>query len=234
MVSKSLVTRSAGLVLIAIVGLLAGTASLDYGISGDEPYFSEDFPAFAADVSHYGLTLAAAGLLAVACILGAGVLLQAFRVYQVWLAVLGSAALLVAGLLMVGSVTAGSALIDLAEEWTARGSDTNDGVFVSARYVAQIHEDMAFLALMFIIASLASFAALVIWKAPVPRWVGGIGIVSGAIALASIPAWAVDDGLGWLAFMVSTGAGVLWLALTGGWLFFKGAYVHPQTIAVAE
>jgi hypothetical protein len=224
MLSRGFVVRSAGFAMLAILGLVAGMAVTDYGIGSEEQYFRDEFPAFARSTDERGLGLVFGGILALVGIIGAGALLQTFRPYQPWLASIGAATLMLAGVLLVASVTAGLALVDLAEEWTARGAVAGDGVWVSARRVAEIYEGMGFLALMLIVASLASFGTLVIWKGPLPRWVGSLGMVSGGLLLLALVTLALSIGVGWFILMASMVCGALWLAVTGSWLILKGTY----------
>ena len=116
---------------------------------------------------------------------------------------LGAALLVVAGLAMVASVTAGVLLIDLAEEWTARGAVINDGVWASAHHVAKIHEGLGFTSAFFLIGSLAVFGGLISAKGAVPRWVGWIGAASGlALGLALIGS-AAGEAPFWWTFVAS-------------------------------
>ena len=63
---------------------------------------------------------------------------------------------------------------------------------------------------------LLAFGGLIAWSGALPRWIGGLGIVAGAIMfyiwIDAIP----------ILHRIGGGAYLLWLALLAGWLMFRG------------
>ena len=223
MVSQDIFVRAGGVAILVIVASLIGLVAANFGIGTGE-YFRDHFPKFAGETGRGSLGMVVGGVLAFAAVFGAGALFWTFRPYQPLMASLGAALLVVAGLAMVASVTAGVLLIDLAEEWTARGAVINDGVWASAHHVAKIHEGLGFTSAFFLIGSLAVFGGLISAKGAVPRWVGWIGAASGlALGLALIGS-AAGEAPFWWTFVASAALGLLWLVVTGAWLAVKGVY----------
>ncbi len=120
-------------------------------------------------------------------------------------------------------------------QWVHRGGSAGAGVVVgtqgvwaSAHHVARMHESLGFLSIMSLIFSLAIFGALVIWKGAVPRWVGGIGALSGLLLVLALIGAAISEDAFWWTFVASAMMGFLWLVVTGAWLALKGVNQPPS------
>jgi len=223
MVSKSVAVRASGVALLVIVGSAIGMMVADFGIGTGE-YFRDDFPKFARESDSRGVGLAIGGLLSLAAVFAAAALYWTFRPYQPLVAAIGASALVAASLLMVAAVTAGLVLVDIADEWTARGSVVNDGVWASAHHVAKMHESFGFLSILLLMGSVVVFGALVIWKGAVPRWVGGIGALGGLLLVVAFVGALFSESVFWWTLVASIVLGGVWLLVTGAWLALKGVY----------
>ena len=235
MISKRALARAGGVSLLLVVGSIVGMMSSGFGIAGEDPYFTEDFPNFARSTSGHELGLIIASSFALVSMAAAVVLFQTFRAFQPWLAGIGAIALVVTSVCMIASVTAGFILIDLAEEWVAGGAIPGDGVWVSALHAAEVYEDFGIFAIGFLILGLSAFGSLIVWKAPLPRWSGSIGTLSGLILGTSLATSLIFGGDSyWYLLMLSAFLGLIWLVVTGAWLLMKGLYTGPAIIPPLE
>jgi hypothetical protein len=223
MVSTDFTVRVCGVALLLIVAAAIGMLVAGFGIGTDE-YFRDDFPQFARETRERAVGLSLGAALSVATVAAAVGMFAVFRRHQPIAAGAGALALAAAGFLLMVSVVAGFALIQIAQEWTARGSVPNDGAWASAHQVAKMHEGFGFLSVVFLNLGFATFGVLALWKGAVPRWIGAIGACSGLLLVLALFGPLIWEGAFWLAIITATAAGLAWLTATGAWLALKGAF----------
>jgi hypothetical protein len=89
-----------------------------------------------------------------------------------------------------------------------------------------MYSNLGLAAVIFMVFSLSAFGTLIVWKAPLPRWSGFIGTISGLTLLVSLcVALAVSADDAWIFLLLSTFLGLIWLVVTGAWLVARGMYV---------
>lgn len=218
--------RIAGALLLLFIAVMAGSLFAGgAGIGAEPEYFREDFPRLAAGLDRFqrvNLVLALEVVSSLILIAAAAALYLTFRPHDSALATLGAFLLLSGGTLFLVDAAAGRALQSLAGEWrTARGIE-GDAIWTSARAVALMYEFLGFVAIFLVLGSFAVFGSLVFWKGPMPRWVGGLAVISGVLlVLSAVSAPLAGDGF----FLIGMGSAlfaVIWAVITGVWLLLRG------------
>jgi hypothetical protein len=223
MKSTFVIERGSGLVMLLVILLMAGTLS-GPGISGEEPYFTYDFPNFTRSLdSAYRATLfqfAVGGVTFVA----AGLLYLTFRPYSRAGATLGGAALALAGVIFIAGAIAGLQLHALAGEWRDTGHVRGDATWLQARDAAGLVENSAFFGMGILALSFLSFGAVIARSAALPRAFGFPAMIGAVIVVASFVVWAIGPiaEAGWFVFMLGLLAVTASFVLTAGWLTIRG------------
>ena len=221
--STFVIERSSGLVMVLVVLLIAG-ALTRRGISGDEPYFSYAFSDFARQLdSVYRATLFQVAV-GVATFFAAGPLYLTFRPHSKAATAVGGLALVVAAVLFIASGVAGLHLHSLADRWLEGGAVRGDAIWFEARDAAKQQEAFGVFAFVAVAFSFASFGVIIARSAALPRALGWPALVGGAIAVASIPMWAIGltADVAWYVFMLGLLGVAASFLLTAGWLTIRG------------
>ena len=221
--STFVIERSSGLVMVLLALLIAGTLSRP-GISGEEPYFSSDFPDFARNLDSVLRATLFQFALGVATFGAAVLLYLTFRPHSRLGAAVGALALVVAGVLFIAGAVAGLQLHALAEDWREAGSVRGDAIWLDARDAAERVESLGFLAFIAVASSFASFGVVIARSAALPRALGWPALVGGATAVGSIPLWAIGltADAAWLVTMLGLLGVAASFLLTAGWLTIRG------------
>ena len=220
MQSTFVIERSTGVVMLLTVLLLLAATVGSPGISGEEPYFSYDFPSFVRNLDDHSRALIFRFALAGAMIPAADLLFLTFGPHVPRFAAAGSIALLAAGVLFLGAAVAGVRLLALAEVWRDGGL-RGDAVWLSARGAAGYQESLGFAGALMIAVSFLTFGAAIARSTPLPRWLGLLAVGGAIVAIVGLGGLAVADAF-WLVFMAGIIAVLASFIATGGWLLVRG------------
>ena len=226
--STFVIERSTGLVMLLVALLLVGAMS-GPGISGSEPYFSEDFPGFANDRDAVMRAAILRLIVGVATIPTAILLYLTFRPYSRIIAGLGALGLVGAGVLFVFGGIVTLQLHDLAERWLEGGAVVGDASWREARDKSSVLERTGLFAFMALGLSFAGFGVVIARTAALPRFVAWLSIASGAVLLVSLPLWSFGDWA-WYPFMVGTLSMFASFFLAAGWLTLRGTRARPAVV----
>lgn len=227
LLSKIAVERSTGVLLLLFVAIMFGTflSGGPSGIDAEVEHFKDDFPKLAGSMDRFSTfptVLILSFLWSLILIGAAAALYLTFHPHGPAFATFGAFFLLAAGILFLVDTAAGHALYDLAQEWKATGGTQGDQIWTSARAVALMYELLGFVSLFLMMWGFAAFGVLVAWTAPLPRWVGGLAVLSGLLLPLGLITWTLAEDVGWGLLMVSVLLSLLWLLVGGGWLLFRG------------
>jgi lipid-A-disaccharide synthase-like uncharacterized protein len=210
------VERTAGVAifLVAIFGVLS--VVLGPGIAGDDPYFSDDFPAFTRELDAFRAQLIFKFAFVLAMPAVATLLYLTFRPHVgTRVALGGAAALVLSALPMLIAAIAGVRLHTLGGVWSESGS-RGDSVWLSAKDAAQTVELGTALAAMIFSFSFVVLGVYIARRAMLPRPLGGASVVGAAILVAG----AILSI--WVVMMVGIALVVLSVLTTAAWLAIRG------------
>lgn len=139
-----------------------------------------------------------------------------FRIYQSDLARVGTFLLLATAVISMVAAVAGLALASLAQEFTGVTGSQASGLARSAQAVEIFRAYAGRTGFTLSALSLMAFGGLISWQAPIPRWVGWLGILVGVMMLMI---WS--DSAALLHRIGGTGY-LVWLTISGGWLVSRG------------
>lgn len=218
--SMLVIERGTGLVMLLVSFLIVGAMG-GPGISGSEPYFTDDFPAFANDLGSVLRAVIFRFAVGVAMIPAAGLLYLTFRPHSRAVAALGAIALVVTSVLfMVGAVVT-LELHALAGDWREAGRVPGDATWLEARAAAGRVETMGVFAIMGLGLSFAGFGVIIARNAVLPRPIAWLALAGGAVLLGSLPLWSFGDWA-WYVFISGTLSVTISFLLTAGWLTIRG------------
>lgn len=207
-------TTGVAIFLVAIFGVLG--VVLGPGIAGDDPYFSDDFPAFTAELDGFRAQLIFKFAYVLAMPAVAALLYLTFRPHVGGrVASIGAAALMLSALPMLIAAIAGVRLHALGGVWRESGS-RGDSVWLSAKDAAQIVEFGTLLAALVFVLSFVVIGVYIARRAMLPRALGVGPVVGAAIFILGMlfSAWYV--GMAGIALaMLSVLATGVWLAVRG-------------------
>jgi hypothetical protein len=207
-------TTGVAIFLVAIFGVLG--VVLGPGIAGDDPYFTDDFPAFTTELDGFRAQLIFKFAYVLAMPAVAALLYLTFRPHVGRrVAMLGGAALMLSALPMLLAAIAGVRLHALGGVWRESGT-RGDSVWLSAKDSAQIVEFGTLLAALVFVLSFVVLGVYIARRAMLPRALGIGPVVGGAIFILGMlfSAWYV--GMAGIALaMLSVLATAVWLALRG-------------------
>ena len=196
MLSESAIARITGILFLLIVPVAIVTIIAEPPIDTRAEWFRGSLEEFAdKDIgvsAGFGLVLS---LLFVAT--GAA-LYVTFRPYERFISLLSAFGFLAAGVTLMASIVANLTLFDLADEFGGTHGAQADQIVPTARAVAIASDYFLFLGLGLFGLSLLILGILIIWRQPLPRWLGWGAVVS-AIILPLALVWLLVAG-GWLAW----------------------------------
>jgi hypothetical protein len=221
MLSRAVVERAAGALLILVVGLIVyASASSRVGIGADEPYFTYDFPDFARNLAPFGRGLIVMGLAAIALIAAAAGFWAAFQRLEPLMAAVGGFFFTTAGIVLLVAVGAGRAVYALADQWRVGGT-YYDATWQAARAAALLFEFLMFATFAMLLVGLLGVGLMSLRRSALPRWLGALATTSGAcVALAFAVGAAGQDAYNVL--MSGVLIGMVWFIATGVWLLVRG------------
>ena len=153
----------------------------------------------------------------------AGTLYTVFHYHDKTLALLGTFLFLVVGVAFLIGAWAGFALVDLAEEFAEPHDAEASAVFTSARAVAFIANTSITGLFVVFPFGLLSFGALISRTKAVASWLGWLGLAVAALLLLVGGFWdAFDMYVIWDYGFIGLLGVMVWLALTGGWMLWRG------------
>jgi hypothetical protein len=206
--SMLVIERGTGLVMLLVSFLIVGAMG-GPGISGSEPYFTDDFPAFANDLGSVLRAVIFRFAVGAAMIPAAGLLYLTFRPYSTAIAAFGAMALVVTSVLFVVGAVVTLELHALAGDWR------------EARAAAGRVETMGAFAIMGLGLSFAGFGVIIARNAVLPRPIAWLALAGGAVLLGSLPLWSFGDWA-WYVFISGTLSVTISFLLTAGWLTIRG------------
>ena len=221
MQSKFMIERTTGalmvmIVLLAVVGMAGGP-----NIGSGEPYFSEGFLPLAQNLNDQAWSVAFMFAAGAAMIAASLLLYSTFRGHGVRLAATGAAALSVAGVGFVASGVAGVRLYALAGVWSDGGL-RGDAAWRAADTTVQYIEFFGIAAILALAVSFVTIGALITRSAPMPRWVGVLGLVGAGTILLSMPGLGTGVEAFWLLMFLGVLIVLVAFVVTGGWLLVRG------------
>lgn len=236
MFSKIAVERTAGVLMLLIVALFAALTFVEFGVDVSQEHFRDDFrDKIVQDQEMFAAGLVLSSVMSLVMIGGAGALYSTFRPHEPMLATVGAYGFLAGGVLLLIGAATGVALHDLAAEWSGAGAARAEQVLISARAVALVFEFLANIAFLLLFAGVLAFGGLIVWTGAMPRWLGGLAVLSGVLQGLSLTVGLITGALWDLVMGSAIGAGlfsylliggfftaVLWLLVTGGWLLVRG------------
>ena len=201
-------------VMIMITGTISGYDTNPNGFDGELRRLAE-LSSVADNVN------AAARLIAGLALIGAAAgFYVALRERGAMLATIAAFGLVASGVLTLVAAALQLVFVDLAEEYVASSGAHQEQVLVTARTVALVVEGTVGGAMMALLVSAYSLAALTARERLVPRWLIGLPALSIAIFVAGgiVRAAGVQDS--WIVIMSGAGSMLLWLIVAGAWLLF--------------
>ncbi|PKB56945.1 MAG: hypothetical protein BZY73_05870 [SAR202 cluster bacterium Casp-Chloro-G3] len=148
-------------------------------------------------------------------VLGAG-LYAVFRRHQPDLARVGAFLLLATAVVSLVAASAGLALAALAQEFVAASGDQATNLASGAQAIELFREFAGRTGFTLTALGVLTFGGLIAWRRPLPQGLGWLGILVGVMMF-----FIWSDSAALLHRMGGTGY-LIWLAITGGWLLFKG------------
>jgi hypothetical protein len=216
MQSTFVIERTTGVAVLMLVLFMVLGGALGPGLSGDEPYFSSDFPAFTRGLTSFTWRLIFQAAFAVAVLPTAALLYLTFRPHVGRVALIGAASLVASSLTMFAAVVFGVQLTAHATTWRAGGDNPRDTVWFAARDAAAGLETLSIVAALFFLLSFIVFGAMIVQRAMLPR---AIGLLALAGVVVTVAATAV---FGWWGLMGGLAVVMLSIVVTGGWLVARG------------
>lgn len=214
------VERGAGVFLLLVVVLFAG-ASGGPGISGSDPYFTNDFPTFADNGRSVARAIAFRFAVGLATVVTAVLLFQTFRRESPRIAGIAALALVVGGAMFIGSAVATLELHGLAEDWQLEGRVAGGATWDQAQQQAGRQESMGFLGILSLGVAFAGFGVIIARSSILPRALAWPALAGGTLVIGSVPLWSVGDWAWYVAMLGTMSLGVSFL-LTAGWLALRG------------
>ena len=179
MQSTFVIERTTGVGVLMLVLLMVLGAALGPGLSGEEPYFTSDFPAFTRGLSGFTWRLVFQAAFAVAVLPTAVLLYLTFRPHVGRVALVGAGALVASSIAMFAAVIYGVQLTAHATIWRA-GGIPRDNVWFAARDAAAALEALSIIALVLFVLSFVVFGALIAQRSMMPRLIG-LGALAGVV-----------------------------------------------------
>jgi hypothetical protein len=215
MQSTFVIERTTGVAVLMVVLFMVLGVVLGPGLSGGEPYFTGDFPAFTRGLTSFTWRLIFQAAFAVAALPTAALLYLTFRPHVGRVALIGAASLVASSLTNFAAVVFGVQLTAHATIWRAGGAP-RDTVWFAARDAATGLEALSFIAALLFLLSFIVFGAMIVQRAMLPRAIGLLAL-GGVVATV-----AATAAFGWYGLMGGIAVVMLSIVVTGGWLIARG------------
>lgn len=200
MISESAIARITGILFLLIVPVAIVTVIAEPAIDTRAEWFRGSLQDL-ADKETGSFISAGFGLVMSLLFVATGAALYVtFRSYERFLSLLSAFGFLAAGVTFMASIVANLTLFDLADEFGGTHGVQADQIVPAARAVGVASDFFLFLGLGLFGLSLLALGILIIWRQPLPRWLGWGAAVSGIL----IP------------------LALVWLLVAGGWLVWRG------------
>jgi hypothetical protein len=212
--SKSTIERITGILFLVIIPVSLATAILDSGIDTRVEYFRGSLQTV-ADNETQNVVGSVFGFLMAGLFVSTGAALYVtFRSYDRLLSLIGAFGFLAAGVSFMVSMAAGLAFIELASEFGDVRGVQADQIVPAARSMAIVSDWTLFAGFGFFGLGLLALGILIIWRRPLPRWLGWLAALSGVLMVLGAPTF----------FLLILGLllGLVWLLVAGAWLAWRG------------
>jgi hypothetical protein len=212
--------RIAGGLLLALVVMMMITGSIS-GYDTNPNGFDNELRRLAALSSFEDNANAAIRMITGIALIGAAAgFYVALRERGAMLTTIAAFGLVASGVLALVAAALQLAFVDLAEEYVASSGAHQGELLVTARTVAMLVEGTVDGALIALLLSAYSLAALTARERLVPRWLIALPVLSVAVFAAGGIASAAGAGNAWMVLMSGVGSMLLWLIIAGAWLLF--------------
>ena len=225
--------RSTGIVLLLMMAVLAvGEAGYGAQVGGEEPYFTDGFPAYVSELGraarHIGFSFGFAGL----TLAGAALMFGMLRERAPIMALAAGVALFIAGVFFLAEAALGVRLFTLAEIYRDNGGVPRDPIWFAARDTAAIGESFGEVGLAAFSAGLVGFG-LAYQRAGVgPPWIGRAALAAAGVMFAgAIGLIAGFDGF-WFPFLFGALGVFAVVIILGSWLTCTGGRLAGDLQAV--
>ncbi len=214
MLSKATIERITGILFLVVVPVTIVTVVTDAGVDTRVDFFRASLQDV-ADSETQSFVSAGFGFLMSGLFVATGAALYlTFRPYERFLSLLGAFALLAAGVSFMAGMVADLTLTQLAREFGGTSGIEADQIVPAARAVALASEWSILAGLGFFGLGLLALGILIIWRRPLPLWLGWMAAGCGIITVVGMPTFVISI----LGFLL----GLLWLIVAGGRLVWRG------------
>jgi len=220
MVARISPERATGMLLILLLISLIVTSSVGPEVDTRRSEFSASLVEIPDNQERYWTSIGFGLLSDLLTISLAGLLYLVLRPHGRSLALVGSFSLLAGAVTLLGFHMSRFGLTYLAEAYIGATGPRADTIESMARAFARAGDFGAFSALTLIALGLLSFGAVFIRSKALPRYLGGLAVVSGLLLPFFWLSSAVD-GI-WIVGLVGFAGTLLWQLLLGSWLLLKG------------
>jgi len=212
--SKATIARITGILFLVVVPVFIVTVVTDSGVDTRVDFFRADLRDV-ADSETQSFVSAGFGFLMSGLFVatGAGMYLT-FRPYERFLSLLGAFAFLAAGVSFMAGMVGRLTLTQLAREFGGTSGIEADQIVPAARAVALASEWSFLAGLGFFGLGLLALGILIIWRRPLPRWLGWMAAGCGILIIVGMPTFFIS--------VAGSLIGFVWLLITGGLLVWRG------------
>ena len=213
--STFVIERTTGVAVLMLVLFMVLGIALGPGLSGGEPYFTYDFPAFTRGLSGFTWQLIFKAAFAVAVLPTTVLLYLTFRPHVGRIALIGAVSLVASSLSSFTAVIYGVQLTAHATIWRAGGAP-RDAVWFAARDAAAVLEAFSVIAGVLFLLSFVVFGAMIVQRTMLPRAIGLLALGGVVVAVAATAVF------GWYGLMGGLAIVMLSIVVTGVWLIVRG------------
>ncbi len=208
MLSKATIERITGILFFVIVPVIIVTAVTDSGVDTRVDEFRGSLQDVADDEARNFVSAGFGFLMSGLFVATGAALYVTFRSYDRLLSLLGAFGFLAAGVSFMVSMAAGLAFTELASEFGDTSGVEADQIVPAARAVALASDWSLLSGFAFFGLGLLALGILIVWRRPLPRWLGWLAAISGVLTVVGGPTW----------FLL-----ILGLLLSFVWLIVAGA-----------
>ena len=214
MLSKAPIERITGILFLLIIPVTIVTVVTDAGVDTRVDFFRADLQDV-ADSATQSFVSAGFGFLMSGLFVATGAAMYVtFRPYERFLSLLGAFAFLAAGVSFMAGVVGQLTLTQLAREFGGTSGIEADQIVPAARAVALASEWSLLAGLGFFGLGLLALGILIIWRRPLPLWLGWTAAGCGILIIVGMPTFFIS--------IAGSLIGFVWLIVAGGWLVWRG------------
>lgn len=214
MLSKSTIERITGILFFVIVPVMIVTAITDSGIDTRVDEFRGSLTDAADEEAQNFVSGGFGFVMSVLFVATAAALYVTFRSYERFISLLSAFGFLAAGVSFSVAMAADLAFTELASEFGDTSGIDADQIVPAARATALASDWSLLSGFAFFGLGLLALGVLIVWRQPLPRWLGWLAAISGVLIAVGGPTW--------ILLMLGLLLGFVWLIVAGGWLAWRG------------